>query len=220
MTGLAKILVVFTAALSLGFAAFAFAMFAGGPNWDLIAAHAGLSEAVQFDVSETGSHSAKLRVTDEQVGSSEIQADVILKAQARVLRDLNEKVQRLQAEIPTLTTQRETLRTQTATDRNGLSRHGELWAEQLKALAAQITQVTDELADTGVKAQQLLAQLRELGFEVLRLQNQLELLRDDQFAAEEQRRALESELLQLRESRLRLERRQAGLKQQLEGAVY
>ena len=220
MTRLAKILTIFTTAACLGFAAFAMAMFAGGPNWTVMANSQALTPRVEFAVSDTGTHSAKLRVTGDQIATSEVQADVVLKAQARVLADFRNELQDLQAKIATLEPQRETVRTQVAADLGGLARHAELWTAQLTDISNRIAEMTNQLAMTGTNAVQLQEELKELRFEVLRLRNQLELLRDDQFAAEEQQRALEAELLLLRESRLRLERRQQGLKQQLSGTNY
>jgi hypothetical protein len=51
---------------------------------------------------------------------------------------------------------------------------------------------------------------------VLRLQNQLELLRDDLFASEQQRVALNNELDLLLEAQQRLERRKSQLQQRVE----
>ena len=53
---------------------------------------------------------------------------------------------------------------------------------------------------------------REEGY---RLSNQLELLRNDKFAALQQQKVLEFELIRLEENRQRLQRRQKQLKQQL-----
>lgn len=220
MTRLAKILVIFTTAASLGFAAFAMAMFAGGPNWSAMTVDPSLSDRVAFSTSETGTHTATLRVTDAQVASGEILPDVVLKSQARILQDIQTELQNLKTRIETLSPQREVVSNQIVADEAGLKRHAEIWNARLADLGTRIAQVTDELAMTGMNAVAMQEQLKELRFEVLRLRNQLELMRNDQYAALQQQEALEAELLLLRENRLRLERRQDGLKQQLSGTTY
>ncbi len=220
MTGLAKILVVFTTAASLGFAAFAMAMFAGGPNWMAMANAPEIRDRVAVTGNETGDYTAVVRVSGDTVATGKNPADVVLKAQARVLSDMRNELQDLQAKITNYEPQQEIVRNQVAADRAGLAKHAEIWNAQLTALATRLNEMTNELAETGSNAVQLQEQLKELRFEVLRLRNQLELLRDDQYAAEEQKRALESELLLLRESRQKLERRQEGLKNQLSGKPY
>lgn len=220
MTRFAKIFVVFVTAASLGFAAFALAMFAGGPNWDAWANAPAVADHVSIVRSETGTYSATVRTTGEQLGSSENQADIVLKAQARVLADARAKLQDVQDRITRLSPQKAVVADSIAADRAGLDKHAAIWSAELQALATQIATVTDNLTQTGAQAQQLQEQLKELRFEVLRTRNQLELLRDDQYVSELQKQALEDELLLLQENRKRLERRQAGLKAQLEGTSY
>lgn len=215
MTRFAKILVVFVAAASLGFAAFALAMFAGGPNWEALANDPAIRDKVAFSHSDTGTYSATMRVSGEQVASSQIQADVVLKAQQRVLSEMRTELQDIQARVATLTPQRQVVHDLVAVDLQGLQKHASLWATQLEQLSQQIAKMTDELGVTGAQALKLQEELKELRFEVLRLRNQLELLRDDLFVAETQRSALENELLLLEQNRQRLERRQEQLKQQL-----
>lgn len=219
MTRLAKILVVFVAAASLSFAAFAAAMRSGGANWEALAASSAISERVAIVRGDTGTYTATARVKGDQIASSMNLADVVLKSQARVLSDMRSELQDLQTRITTLGPQQQVVASVVEVDRAGLDRHLQVWDTQLKTLDEQLTQLTDRLSMTGAQAQQLQAELREMRFEVLRLRNQLELLRDDSFAANEQKLALESELLLLKESRMRLERRQQLLQSQAAGVT-
>jgi chromosome segregation ATPase len=100
-------------------------------------------------------------------------------------------------------------------DRAGLQTQAELWSRQLRSLSDEIDRATVELTQKAQQNTQIQQELGERRFEVLRLTNQLELLRDDLFAAEAQRDALQKELILLDESRKRLERRQHQLKDQL-----
>ena len=220
MTRFAKVFVVFVAAASLGFAAFALAMFAGGPNWQAWASDPAIADTISIVGSETGTYTATARVSGDQIASGTNLADVVLKVQARRLADLRTELQDLQDKMARFGPQRESVKQLIEMDEAGLKKHAELWASQLAALAQQITEMTDNLAQTGNEALQLQEQLKSLRFEVLRTRNQLELLRDDLYVAQVQQTALENELLLLQENRKRLERRQEGLKQQLDGATY
>jgi hypothetical protein len=223
MTRLAKLLVIFVAVASLGFAAFAAAMVSGGPNWTALGDHPGVAEKVGIAKNESAGNITYVgthRLTGEQVGSSAILADVVLKAQKRVMDEMRTELQDIQGRITALTPQRDAAKQLVVTDVAGLEKHGALWSAQLQTMATRITQTTDELTQAGGQALQLQAELKELRFEVLRLRNQLELLRDDTFAAAEQQRALEAELLILQQNRQRLERRQEILKSQMAGTSY
>lgn len=217
MTRFAKLLVVFVAVASLGFAAFAGALRYGGPNWDELARAPGLYEKVTITRSDTGQYSGTMRVSGEQVGSSTNPAEVVTKAQAKVLGDLRTEMQDLSTQINNLTPQQTAVKDLIASDRRGLEQHAAIWTAQLQDLAQRIAKLTDELAAKGAEVKQLQDELIELRYEVLRLRNQLELLRDDLFAAEQQEQALKLELRRLQEDRLRLERRQQQLNQQLSG---
>ncbi len=218
MTQLAKVLVVFVAAASLGFAAFAGAMSRGGVNWQGLASSSAIAGRVSIVRGDTGTYTATSRLSGQQIASSLNIAEVVGKSQKQILDDLKAELAAVQAEVANRTPQLATINTLSATDQAGLKRHAAVWTAQLEVLSAQIAQLTDEVATTGTKAQQLQDGLRELRYEVLRLRNQLELLRDDSFAAAAQRQALEFELLLLKENRLRLERRRRQLKAQLDGS--
>ena len=73
-------------------------------------------------------------------------------------------------------------------------------------------------AEFNSKAVDIL-QIRRLGVERreegFRLKNQLELLRNDLFASEQQRKALEDELVRSEENLKRLQRRERQLEQQI-----
>ncbi|MDX1970835.1 MAG: hypothetical protein SFV23_26955 [Planctomycetaceae bacterium] len=218
MTQLAKVLVVFVAAASLGFAAFAGAMSRGGVNWERAGNSPAIAGRVSISRGDTGTYTATGRLSGQQIASSVNLAEVVTKSQKQILDDLKAELTALQTEVSNRTPQLAAINTLTAADLAGLQRHSTAWAGQLQALSAEIVQLTDEVATTGTKAQQLQDAVRELRFEVMRLRNQLELLRDDSYAAAAQRKALEFELLLLKENRLRLERRQNQLKAQLSGS--
>ena len=83
----------------------------------------------------------------------------------------------------------------------------QLW-DEMQAIGNQFSALTIQTQDVMRVGQER----REEGY---RLSNQLEILRNDKFAAAEQQRVLEDELVRLEENKRRLERRQNQLKQQL-----
>jgi hypothetical protein len=225
MTRFSKLLVVVIAAASLGFAAFVGALVTGGPNWRKLAFD--LSNLPEFGRQVTftapqlpnGPWTATDNRTGQTIGSDPILAAVILKAQALLLTELQSEVRSLKERIEAETTSRDISRQTITTDLAGLEARAVKYSELLKKLAADIDAQTDALSKQGVELSAVQRDRDERRFEVYRLMNQLELLRDDLYASQRQRDALRDELLQLNENRLRLERRQQTLKQQL-GASY
>jgi chromosome segregation ATPase len=220
MTRLSKILVVIVAFGSLGMAAFSAALVTGGPNWEAIAQSPEISKFVAITQNDTGQWSGTMRVSGEQVGSSLNLAEVVIKSQQKILADLKAQIQELQPRVEALGPQSVAVQGVIEKDIAGLEAHGELWARQLKALSDEVARLTTVLSQKAAQTTQIQQELGERRFEVLRLHNQLELLRDDLFAAETQRDALQRELIQLEESRKRLEHRQNQLKVQLGEKPY
>jgi chromosome segregation ATPase len=215
MTRASKVLVVMIALGSLGIAAFAAALVTGGPNWEAIAQSPEISKFVSISRTDTGQYTGTMRVSGEQVGSSANLADVVIKSQQKVLSDLRARVTELQPKVEQLTTASAAVVETVEKDKAGLEAHAALWSKQLQALSDEIARLTAELSQKASQNTQIQQELGERRFEVLRLHNQLELLRDDLFAAETQRNALQRELLLLEESRKRLEHRKKQLKGQL-----
>ena len=73
----------------------------------------------------------------------------------------------------------------------------------------------DEFSAKTLETQDVMRLAQDRREEGYRLSNQLELLRNDKFAALQQQKVLEFELIRLEENRQRLQRRQKQLKQQL-----
>jgi len=222
MTRLSKVLVIAIALGSLGIAAFAAALVTGGPNWEAIAQSSEISQSVSITRNETGLYSATMRVTGEQVTTSPSKnlAEVVVKSEQKILADLKSQVQELQPKVEALIPVSAAVLAVIERDHAGLQTHANLWSKQLQALSADIARLTAELTQKASQNTLIQQELGERRFEVLRLQNQLELLRDDLFAAETQRDALQRELLLLEESRKRLESRQNQLKGQLGEGNY
>ncbi len=221
MTRFSKLLVVVIAAASLGFAAFAGALVTGGPNWEKLASDLanepeyGRQVTFQPPQLPNGPWTATDNRTGQTIATDPVLPAVILKAQAQILTELQNEVRTLKEKIEAETTARDISRQTITTDLSGLEARAAKYSEQLKKLSADIDAQTDALSKQGVDLAAVQRDRDERRFEVYRLANQLELLRDDLYAAQRQRDALRDELLQLNENRLRLERRQQTLKQQL-----
>lgn len=220
MTRLSKILVVIVAFGSLGMAAFSAALVTGGPNWEAVAQSPEIAKFVAISQNDMGQWSGTMRVSGEQVGSSNNLAEIVIKSQQKILADLKAQIQELQPRVEALGPQSVAIQGVIDKDVAGLEAHAELWNRQLKALSDEVARLTTVLSQKAAQTTQIQQELGERRFEVLRLHNQLELLRDDLFAAETQRDALQRELLQLDESRRRLEHRQKQLKVQLGEESY
>jgi len=217
MSRLTRVLVVFIAAASLGFAAFALALVNGGPNWEALADQPEFSKSISVSLPQTpgGSYSAKHRSTGQDIKSSKILAEVVVEGQKKVLAELTEQLQQLEPKLEPLKQQVAETRRVIGVDTAGLEARAKAWSDQLNKLTNDLNQLNQQLQSRTVVATQTQRELEERRFEVYRLQNQLELLRDDLFAAVQQREALESELEILQEAQRRLERRQDQLQKQV-----
>lgn len=222
MNTLGRILVVFTAAASLGFAAFAGALVSGGPNWRAEAAAPSFSNdlALEERPGPPSQFSVKDRVTDQQIGSSTLLAEVLVQGRQKQaqnaqteLTEINQKIEQIKPRISEVAIR-------IAADLKGADGRLRILQEQLSQVEAQIQTVTTEIQQKSVDAQAIRADAEERRNEGLRLKNQLELLRNDLYAAGKQRDALADELVRLNEIEQRLSRRNQQLKNQLDGKPY
>jgi len=217
MNRLTRVLVVFVAAASLAFAAFAIALVHGGPNWEALANDLAFRERIAFEspTDPSGSYKTKHRSTGADIKSSKNPAEVIIEGQKRILDDIDKELQAATEFVEKSKPYLAQVQSLIEVDRKGLDERAAAWAQVLVSLSNQLKQMNDQIQSRTVEVTQIQRDLEERRFEVLRLQNQLELLRDDLYSAEQQRDALENELTTLQESQQRLERRQKQLQQQL-----
>lgn len=222
MNTLGRILVVFTAAASLGFAAFAGALVSGGPNWRAEAAVPSFANdlAIEERPGPPSQFSVKDRVTDQQIGSSTLLPEVLVQGRLKqvqnaqtALTDTNQKIEQIKPRIAEVSVR-------IAADLKGADQRLQLLREQLSQIEMQIQTLTTEIQQKSVDAQAIRADAEERRNEGLRLKNQLELLRNDLYAVEKQRDALADELVRLNEIEQRLARRNQQLKNQLDGKPY
>lgn len=218
MNAVGKVLVVFVTASSLGFLAFVIALRNGGPDWEGEMNSPELLKEFVFsaDPGEKITYSVKHRRTDTAVGQkSPVLANVVIAARKKLDEDANKKFQELS---PIPQQKQDLLKVITElipVDQNGVEQHEQIFTERIKALWDAIQADGAKFSTLILQTQEVLKVAQERREEEYRLANQLELLRNDQFAAQQQQKVLEDELVRLEENKRRLERRQVLLKQQL-----
>ena len=218
MNSIGKILVVFVTASSMGFLAFSVALRSGGPDWQGEMRSPELQKEFVFttDPGEKVMYSAKHRRTETEVSpKTPILAEVILKSRKRLEDDANKKMQELNPQVQPLTDRLALIKKLIPEDDAGVQFRIKKYEEQIEKLVAQLKQVGDEFSAKTLETQDVMRLAQDRREEGYRLSNQLELLRNDKFAALQQQKVLEFELIRLEENRQRLQRRQKQLKQQL-----
>ena len=161
-------------------------------------------------------YSAKHRRTETEVSpKTPILAEVILKSRKRLEDDANKKMQELSPLVQPLTDRLAVIKKLIPEDDAGVQLRVKKYEEQIEKLVGQLKQVGDEFSAKTLETQDVMRLAQDRREEGYRLANQLELLRNDKFAALQQQKVLEFELIRLEENSHRLERRQKQLKQQL-----
>ena len=218
MNSIGKILVVFVTACSMGFLAFVVALRNGGPDWQGEMRSPELQKEFVFatEPGEKVTYSAKHRRTETEVSpKTPILAEVILNSRKRLEDDATKKMQELSPLVQPLTDRLAVIKKLIPEDDAGVQLRVKKYEEQIEKLVGQLKQVGDEFSAKTLETQDVMRLAQDRREEGYRLSNQLELLRNDKFAALQQQKVLEFELIRLEENRQRLQRRQKQLKQQL-----
>ena len=220
MNSLGKVLVVFVTASSLGFAAFALSLVSGGPNWKGEAESAELTNDFVFTTApgEKPTYSVKVRRTDAAVGSStKLLAEAVVAARQQQLKDAKEQQTQLEQKIAQIKPIIAQIKALIPADEAGAKARSDAYDKQLAQMNVAIQAASTEITARSGEIQQTRKTGQERREEGFRLTNQLELLRNDLFAAVKQQKALEDELVRAEENLKRLERREKQLKQQVGG---
>ena len=218
MNSIGKILVVFVTASSLGFLAFVVALRNGGPDWVGEMRSPELQKEFVFttEPGEKVMYSAKHRRTESDVApKTPVLAEVILKSRKRQEEDANKKLQELNPQVQPLQERLALIKKLIPEDEAGVQARIKKYEEQVEKLVSQLKEVGNQFSAKTLETQDVMRLAQDRREEAYRLANQLELLRNDKFAAQQQQKVLEDELTRLAENRQRLERRQKQLKQQL-----
>lgn len=224
MNTVGKILVVFVTASSLGFLAFVSALRNGGPDWQSEIRSTDpqrptdLQKEFVFNVDpgEKVTYSVKHRRTETSViDKTPVLAEAVLKARKRLEDDANKKLQELTKQPEDLQALLKTMKELIPADKQGVEIREQKITERIQQLWAEMQTIGNQFSELTIQTQEILGIAQVRREEGYRLSNQVEMLRNDKFAAIEQQKVLEFELIRLEENKRRLERRQSQLKQQL-----
>ncbi len=219
MNSFGKILVVFTTACSLGFAAFTLSLVSGGPNWKGEAESAELTNdfLITAVAGEKPMYSAKNRKTDQGVGTqSTLLAEVVVGARKQQVADAKEKELELNKEIERIKPLIEEMRALIPPDQAGLVVRAQMLDKILTQLSEQIQATTQGIEAKAAAIRVIQKTTQDRREEALRLRNQLELMRTDLYVAQAQQKLLEVELVRVEENLKRLERRGEQLQKQVQ----
>jgi hypothetical protein len=218
MNTIGKILVVFVTALSLGFLAFAAAFRNGGPDWKGEMRSPELQREFMFvtEPGDTPKYSAINRKAEKSISDKKlVMAEVVLDARKTLEQELSNKQRDLDPQIPKLQKDLKDITDSIAADKAGVAAREKNLNDQFQKLWQQLEVTGDQYSQMTVLTQDVMKVLQERREEALRLSNQLALLRNDLFAAEDQRLKLDNELVRLEQNRQRLQQRNDQLKKQL-----
>jgi chromosome segregation ATPase len=218
MNTIGKILVVFVTASSLGFLAFVAALRTGGPDWqgELRAPEVTKDFVFETERSDVPKYTAIHRKTESKVADKKpVLAEVVLDVRKRIEQDTNNEINRLKPMPQQLQEAIKGVTDSIAADKVGVEIREQELTDRFQQLWQQLESVGDEFSKLTIETQDVMKVAQERREEGMRLSNQLQLLRNDSFAAEEQKKNLDNELIQLEENKRRLQHRQDQLKKQL-----
>lgn len=219
MNAIGKILVVFITASSLGFLAFAAAFRNGGPDWQGETRSPELQRDFVFTVepSDVPKYSAIHRRTEKAISDKKlILAEVVLDARKTLEQDLNNKQNSLNAEMARHQEAIKGITDTIAADAAGVQTRMNNLNDRVARVQQELEKIGDQYSKLTVETQDVLKVVQERREEGHRLTNQLALLRNDQYAAEDQQKKLDDELVRLSLDRQRLRNRNDQLKKQVD----
>lgn len=220
MNTASRICIVFAAAASLTFMAFAGAMRSGGGNWLAEAESIGPDYVLNINQSEQGTEYRISHRTGPDVKRSNNLAEVVVAARQKQVAEVRKKLTELRDLASRLEPQVADILQNIKADEVGLQLREKALVQQYNEVRAEIEQVNRDIVDKANEAQQIRSQGQERREETYQRKNQLELLRNDLFAAELQHRNLVEEEIRLKELLQRLERRHQQLQSRIAGASY
>ena len=224
MTKISKVLVVVTTAACLAFLGLAAAVSVGGPNWERIAAEQLPEYDFERSVGENPTWSAKLRTSDESVGTDPSLAAIVVKALEHKKRRVDSRLNgdpsvnrpALDEQIRVTQARLEEAGQLAEKDAAALKNYEEQLVQQLQQLNQAITQVSQEIVTKTQEAEAVQTDTEERRGDVVRLQEQLEALQEDRERIVAQQEQLRDRIRRLEGTKGRLERRKEQLEQRAE----
>ncbi len=214
MTRFAKLLAIFLAVASLAFAGFAIATWFGGPDWE------GLLRAEvfkEYKITRGGAPDfiwTAVRSSDDgQVASSKKLPEVLVKVMDDALKIQQEELAKLTEREPQLQARVEILKKAEEQDQEALAAYETDLRTQLKAIRDEEVKVGGQVITATAEAQKLENVIVSRREDILRLKQQVEELRADQFRLLEIQKQLNNLLIQVQGDAQRAELRKELLAQ-------
>lgn len=224
MTKISKVLVVFTTAACLAFLGFAAAVSVGGPNWQRIADEELPEYTFEQSVGENPTWSAKVRASEESVGTDPSLAAVVVKALEHKKRQVDTRLNGdpsvnrppLSQQITNTKARLDEAKELAEKDEVALKKYEEQLVQQLQQLNRTIAQVSQEIVQKAQEAEAVQAETDERRGDVVRLREQLEALQEDRDRIVVQQQQLRDRIQRLEGTKGRLERRKEQLQERAE----
>ncbi len=215
MTRLSKALTVFLAAAAIAFLGFAGVATFGGPNWRAMAESMqgykfvrSVGENPQWTVSTARGDSLKTTaVLPEAIVAA---LDDRITKQREELAALGEREQNLPKRL-------EDMQTSTAADLQALDGYIAAWQSELQRLRKQYHDLSVQVVQAAEQAIQIEGVVQARRGDVFRLQDQVDVVRTDEFRIQQIQRQMRNLIEQINGSLDRAEQRRDQLKRQLEG---
>lgn len=201
MTKLSKVLVVFITFASLAFMAFAGAVLIAGPNWS-VEAEAEDLERYKFETQEAEGEKpthtvAELYGEQRQLKSTKVLADAVIAARQDLLSKQSSEITKIDQQLPQYESKIQEIRELIGLHLPALEKREQELAQALEQLESQVEDVGNQMVLTSQEAQARRIEAIQRREDILRLTNQLELIRADLFKAEQQQKQLRDLLYRL-----------------------
>jgi len=203
MTKFSKVLVVFIAAASIAFMAFAGAIGFAGPNWN---SEADSSDLADYAFTATEGEKTTYAVSylhgpggePEQVKSgTPVLAEAIIAARQHMLQQHNDKIGRIDNVLQPLQDKIKETRQLTAVDQVALQKFDQALTARVQQLQTQVEDISKQFVSLSIETQQNRIAATQRREDVFRLTNQLEILRAEVFRIQEQQTLLRDALYRL-----------------------
>ncbi|SFI53796.1 hypothetical protein [Planctomicrobium piriforme] len=217
MTKFGKLLAVFIAAASLAFAGFAIATVFGGPDW-LQMTQAGYLDYYKFTQGPAPDFTwTATRIADGQtVATSKRLPEVLSKVLDEVATRQQTELQTLTEREPILQTRVESLEKAKASDEAALVEYETQLRARLAATRVQEAELATKIIAATNEAQKLENVTEARREDVIRLQQQINELRADEFRLVAVQTQLQNLLIQFQGDQIRAKARQQSLQNQLQ----
>jgi predicted RNase H-like nuclease (RuvC/YqgF family) len=217
MTKIGKCLVVFAVGASFAFLGFAWVSMMGGPNWD---AEAAALPDYTIQKADDGKWTVTERVGGASVSvqpSSTVEAAAIIAARDDLHKKQQTEIDRLKAETKEFRAGLAEVQKFNAADVKALAARVQELNQQLEGLNAKVLNLSNDVVKRSQEAQAIRTEAAKRREDVFRLTRELREIRADNFRADDLQKKLRDQLVQLKGVELALESRNKQLRSEVRG---